>query len=352
MMMSASPWVIETLNRHLDVRTDRQLYKALSLDVFDMRGLDYKGAVGPTFVGPTEIGLSSDWCGDLFPVFGYQEQITENQYGKSYSIGRPVFGADAYPTIEALETFPWPQADWFDFSTLRSQLEEWADEFAVACTGCSVFQHAMLFRGIEQLLFELLAEPELANYILDRVTDFYLDYFGRVFAEVGDLIDIFRLADDIGGQESLLVSPATLETYVGPRLRICTELAHAHDIKVLFHTDGNVRQAIPRLIEWGVDILDPIQPEAPEMDCESLKREFGDRLSFSGGVSAQEILPHGSVEDVRREVRRVLDALMPGGGYILSPGHPSLQMDVPPENIVAMFQAGLEFGPYEAVQVR
>ena len=118
------------------------------------------------------------------------------------SQAKPVFGVEDYPTIEALETFRWPQADWFDYSTLRPQLEAWADDYAIACTGCSVFQHPSLFRGIEQLLYELVAEPETAALILDNVTAFYLDYFGRIFAAAGDLIDIFRLADDIGAQQT------------------------------------------------------------------------------------------------------------------------------------------------------
>ena len=134
------------------------------------------------------------------------------------------------------------------------------------------------------------------------------------------------------------------EQYVKPRLLRCTALAHDFDIKVLFHTDGNVRSVIPDLIEWGIDILDPLQPEAPRMDALELKREYGERLSFSGGVSAQDVLSLRGVEEVRNEVKRTIDILGPGGGYILSPGHPSLQVDVPTENIIAMYEAGLAFG--------
>ena len=346
MMMSASGWVIKRLKQRLGVETDRDLHRALHLDVFDTRGFDYKGAIGPRYIGPEEIGIPSDWRGDLFKVFGYHEEIIENAYGKSSAMGMPCVGVDEYPTVAELETYRWPQADWFDFSEIRSQIEPWADEFAIACTGCSVFQHPTLYRGIEQLLLELHAEREIATFIIDKVTDFYLDYFGRIFEETGDLIDIFRLADDIGAQNNLFISPGNLDEYLAPRVRRCADLAHRYDIKLLFHTDGNVRKAIPDMIEWGVDILDPIQPEVPDMDAETLKREFGDRLSFSGGVGAQEILPRGSVEDVRAEVQRVIDILAPGGGYILAPGHPSLQMDVPTENIIAMFEAGLEYGRY------
>ncbi len=344
MMMSANPWVVAKLKQHLHVQTDRYLLRALHLDIFDMRGIDYKGAVGPKYIGPAHMNIPSDWRGDPFPLFGYHEIVTETPFGKAHAMGEPPLGN--YQTIEELESFPWPQADWFDYSNLRQDLEVWANEFAVAFTGCSVFQHATLYRGVERMLLELAMSPELTTYILDKVTGFYYDYSCRVLEEAGDLIDIFRLADDIGAQESLLISPRMLRHYFGHRIQKFAHLAHRYDIKLLFHTDGNVRQAIPDLIGWGVDILDPVQPEVPAMNHVELKQEFGDRLCFSGGISAQQILPQGSEEEVRAEVKRVIAQLGPGGGYILSPGHPSLQGDVPVENIVTMYEAGLEFGRY------
>ncbi len=143
-----------------------------------------------------------------------------------------------------------------------------------------------------------------------------------------------------------MISPKMLRSYLSPWIKKLADLAHQYNIKVLFHTDGNVRRIIPDLIEWGVDILDPLQPEVPQMNAQELKTAFGDRLSFSGGISAQKTLPRGSTEDVQAEVKRVIEQLGTGGGYILSPGHPSLQGDIPVENIVAMYQAGLEFGKY------
>ena len=342
MMMSASKWVIARLKEHLGVESDRDLHRALRLDIFDMRGFDYKGAIAPGFIGPPELNLPPDWQGDLFKVFNYHEKITENEFGPAYAMGDPCFGADDYPTLKELEEFPWPEAGWFDFSNIRPRIEEWADEFAIMASGASVFQHPTLFRGIEQMLIEMAAEPKLTGFILDKVTDFYRDYFGCIFEEAGDLIDIFRLADDIGGQSGLIVSTGMLETFLGERVRKCAALAHKYDIKLLFHSDGNILDAIPSLISWGVDIIDPVQPEVPEMNHGNLKREFGGDVCFSGGVGAQEILPRGTVGDVVVETRRAIDQLGAGGGYILSPGHPSLQLDVPPENIVAMFETGSE----------
>lgn len=351
MMLSASRWVLERLKQHFGgmgtgPETDRALMRRMHLDVWDTRGLDYKSGVGAKYVGPQNLEFSEDWSGNLFEFFNYHEILTENEFGPAYAMGKPCFGVDDYPGMDELETFPWPQAEWFDYSMIRQQIQPWADEFAVAATGASVVQHPSLFRGVEQLMFDLAGEPQLAQYIVTKVTDFYYGYFERLFEEAGDLIDIFRLADDIGAQDGLFISPKMIEEFVAPHVRRCVELAHQYGIKLMFHTDGNVRRAIPSFIDWGIDILDPIQPEVPDMDADSLKREFGDRLAFSGGVSAQEILPSGSVSDVKQEVKRVLEALMRGGGYILSPGHPSLQMDIPPENIAAMYEAGWAYGKY------
>ncbi len=343
MMMSASTFVVDRLKRHFAVESDRALLDALHIDVYDMRGIDYKSGIGARYIGPPELHIPPDWQGDFFRLFGYREKVIETPYGKSHAMGDPPL-AD-YSSIAELERCPWPQPDWFDYSMLRSQLEPWSD-FAIAATGCSVFQHPSLLRGVEQFTLELAMAPELVEFIMDKMTDFYCGYFEQLFEEVGDLIDIFRLADDIGAQQSLLISPQMLKRFVAPRVTKCAALAHAYDIKVLFHTDGNVRSAIPQLIDWGVDVLDPVQPEVPDMNAFELKQEFGDRLSFSGGVSSQEVLPFGSVDDVCAEVRRVIDALAPGGGYLFSPGHPSLQVDVPTENIVAMYDAGYEYGHY------
>ena len=342
-MMSASQFVVERLKAHLRVESDRDLLRALHIDVYDMRGIDYKSGIGARFIGPPELGIPEDWHGDFFLLFNYHEQIVETSFGPSHAMGAPVLAG--YATIDDLARFPWPQPDWFDYSTLRAQLEPWSD-FAIAATGCSVFQHPTLFRGIERLLLEMGTDPPIAEYIMDRVTDFYCGYFERVFAEVGDLIDLFRIADDIGAQNNLFISPKMLDRFLAPRVKRCIDLAHRHGIKVIFHTDGNVRPAIPRLIEWGVDVLDPVQPEIPSLDAVELKRTYGDVLGFSGGVSAQEVLPFGDVQAVRAEVMRVIDALAPSGGYILSPGHPCFQVDVPVENIVAMYETGFEYGRY------
>ncbi len=344
MMMSANTWVVKRLKKHFGVQTDRELLKIMQIDIFDTRGIDYQGAVGPQFVGPPDLNIPSDWCGNLFPMFDYHEVITETSFGKTYSMGSPPLAA--LTSLDELKAYRWPQVEWFDFSNLRKDLQVWANEFAIAFTGPSVFQHATLFRGLSTILIEMATEPEFISFLFDKISGFYFDYTRCVLEEVGDLIDILRLADDIGTEQGLMISPKMISHFIGKWVKQFADLAHQYDVKLLFHTDGNVRKVIPDLIAWGVDILDPVQPEVPEMAHDALKREFGNQLCFSGGVSTQEILPHQGREAVLNEVKRVITTLGVGGGYILSPGHPILQGDVPIENIIAMYEAGVTYGTY------
>jgi uroporphyrinogen decarboxylase len=159
----------------------------------------------------------------------------------------------------------------------------------------------------------------------------------RFLAELGDLVDIVFISDDMGTQESQLISVAAYVRHLKPRLKRWVDLIHRHGKKVLFHTDGAARPFVPHLIECGIDLLNPIQHICPGMDRAGLKRDFGSQVVFHGGVENQQVLPFGSVDDVRREVITCLQTLGAGGGYIPSSCH-NIQAGTPPENVVAMVE--------------
>jgi uroporphyrinogen decarboxylase len=191
---------------------------------------------------------------------------------------------------------------------------------------------------------DLLIEPEIAQYVLDRSTEFYLEFSRRILEQASDLIDCIALADDLGMQDGLMISPETFERWIAPRIGRFADLAHSYGARLILHSDGNIRSLIPRLIELGVDVLDPLQPEAKHMDPAEIKREFGSEIVLRGGISAQEVLSHGSPHEVKDEVERAIDTLAFGGGYILSPGHPVLQDDIPVENIIMMYETAHTYG--------
>lgn len=342
--MNASPWVLQRLKEKLDVSGDRELMGELGIDIFDMRGLDIGGRVAPRYVGePCHRASPNTWTGNPLPLWGIDQEVVETQHGRMYQSQKPnLSGAES---IEALKDYGWPDPDLFEYDNIPIELEKWS-EFAVLCSGASVFQHPCFVRGMDKLLMDLTRNPDMANFLLDRFADFYCEYYSRIFEAAGDMIDLFWIADDFGMQDKLMMSPSHFEQYFVPRLKKLIDMAKSHGAKVLLHSDGNVREIIPRLIEIGVDILDPIQPEAEGMEPGEIKKEFGDQLCLRGGVSAQDVLSTGSPENVREEVKRRIDQLGPGGGYILSPGHPVLQVDIPTENIITMYRTAREYGKY------
>ncbi|MCP4398996.1 MAG: hypothetical protein GY801_17060 [bacterium] len=341
--INANQPVVQHLKHALHVSTTRELLRALHVDIFDMRGIDIRGdsSVMPRYVGPKDTGIPADWSGNITELWGIKEIVMDTEDGPT--ITQAEFPLAEANSVEELERYCWPSPDWFDYADLRQRLEEWT-EFAILCSGCSVFQHPTYVRGMDKLMLDMASNPDMANFVFDKFTDFYYEFYRRIFEQAGALIDIFALADDLGMQNSLLIGPRMFEKFVAPRLQRMTELAHQYDIKLLLHSDGDIRKIIPRLIELGLDILDPIQPEA--MDPLMVKKEFGSQLCLRGGISAQQILTQGSVDDVVAETQRIMTHLSPGGGYILAPGHPVLTVDIPTENILAMYDTAFKYGGY------
>ena len=343
--INASKWVVARLMKALNVDSDIDLLKALHVDVYDMRGIDLRTGVAPRYIGPESeffTSGSSDWGGNISCLWRMKETEQQTVAGMNYEFSDPEM--TSAESVEDLDEFLWPQVDWFDFSNIREDLKAYED-FSIMATGGSIFQHITYVRGMQEFLLDLAAEPEMAKYLFDKFSDFYFDYYQRMFEEAGDLIDVFALADDFGTQNSTLISMRMFNHQVARHLQRMIDLAHSYDMKFLLHTCGNVRSWIPRFAELGVDILDPIQPEC--MDPVSVKDEHGDIICLRGGISVQQTMVNGSPEEVRAEVKRVVSGCKKGGGYILSPGHPVLQDDVPTENIIAMYEAGYEFGGYE-----
>jgi uroporphyrinogen decarboxylase len=163
----------------------------------------------------------------------------------------------------------------------------------------------------------------------------------------GEFIDMVTIADDLGSQNAPLISPKMYRALIQPyQAEIIAAFKRRHPVKVFYHSCGSIYPLINDIIEIGVDLLNPVQVSAEHMDDTArLKREFGSRISFCGGVDTQHVLPHGTPDDVRREVRRRIKDLGPGGGYVVSAVH-AIQPDVPPENVCALFEEALSAGWY------
>lgn len=209
-----------------------------------------------------------------------------------------------------------------------------------------VLQCSQNVRGYEDWYVDLATQPELLECMADCLTESMLGPLEQVTAEIGDLVDVISVSDDIGHQDRLSMSPATYRKVFKPRhARLMQAITSRSAAPVMWHTCGSVVDVIDDLAEIGVTCLNPVQTTAARMDAAGLKREFGDRMAFWGGIDTVRVLNHGSTDDVQRDVRTKIAALAPGGGYILNPTH-NVQPDVPVKNLLAMVEAGLRYGRY------
>ncbi len=248
-------------------------------------------------------------------------------------------------TRERIDAHPWPRGD--DprlVAHLRAEAVDHreAGHAVVLKSLCAgLFEMAQRLRGMEAFLMDLVESPAAAGHLLDRVLEVKLDYWRHTLAALGDLVDVVAEGDDYGTQQSMLVSPGTFRSVFKPRLAelVRAMKRHAPHAFVFFHSCGSVRRILPDLVEIGVEVLNPVQTTAAGMEPVALKRDFGRDVSFwGGGVDTQGVLPRGTPAEVRDDVRRNVDALAPGGGFVFCTVH-NIQADVPPENVLAMVEA-------------
>ncbi len=280
--------------------------------------------------------------GTFFDVWGTHSQIVANQFGAYEEFaGWPLSAA---AEVAELRAHPWPQPDWWDFSPLPGivrQLDA-QTQYHLRFRVGSVFEIAWQLRGMQEFLIDLAAAPEIPHYIMDRLGEVYVENLRRVLDLVGDRLDMIYFYDDVATQNSLMISKSMWREFVRPHHARLVELAHARGLKVMYHCDGAIYPLIPDLIELGIDLLNPIQPDAKNMDGRRLKAEFGDRLAFHGGIDIMRILPQGTPDEVRAEVRERVQVLGRGGGYVLCSSH-HIQPDTPVENVLAMYEVGLRY---------
>ncbi len=295
--------------------------------------------------------------------YGFRDQGGYQAYADEWGIGwrKPLDGGFYYDmyhhplakatSLEELAAYPFPDpADDGRFAPLRKQAETArvagkAVALAGPCAG--IAEVYSWLRGYEEYYVDLARHKDWVGYMLDRLVEFKSIYWARALGEIGHLVDVVIEADDLGGQHAPLMSPRTYRQVIQPRhKRLFAFIKAQAPVKVFYHTCGAVRRLIPDLIEAGIDILNPVQISATDMDLRELKREFGKDLVFwGGGVDTQWVLGTATPAEIRDHVRRNIEALAPGGGFVFAAVH-DIQADVPPENIMAMWEAWHQYGAY------
>lgn len=292
---------------------------------------------GPDYIGPANRNkFLSD--GSYTDIWGVVRKPVS--YGKGYYDEIAYYPLASADDISKLDNFEWPSVTWFETSNLKEAIKalNGSGPYAIAIGNGNIFESSWYMRGFEQMLMDLIIEPELAWEIMSRVTDYFIAYFSKVLQAADGMIDIVFTADDIGQQEGLLISHELWEKMLKPHHVRMNKVLHEFGVKVMYHTDGAIMEAVPGLIDMGIDILEALQFDAKDMDPIKLKDLYGDRLCFHGGVSVQKTLPFGNIEEVRAEVRERVRILGKNGGYILAPSH-ALQAGTPVENAIAFLEA-------------
>ena len=256
-------------------------------------------------------------------------------------------------TADDVDKAPWPNPlDRARVKGLKEEAMKIRDEgFAVMMGnpfGAGVFEMVLWLQGFEDGFANLLADKRLTHKLLDKMMDLKLKFWDLYLTEVGECVDVVIDGDDVGIQETPMISRQMYREYVLPRVKTIYSFIKkkAPNCFIFFHSCGSIYDILPDILETGADILNPVQVSAAKMDTAVLKKEFGDRLVFwGGGVDTQEILPRGTPAEVKEEVKRRIGDLAPGGGFVFNTVH-NIQHDVPPQNIMAMWEAVREFGSY------
>lgn len=314
-----------------------KLMKHLGCDsmwaVFERLHIDPVVYVGPRYIGPPT-ALDTD-------MYGCRYEFVD--YGTGAYLECVYHPLAQYNSAEDIEhNYTWPSTQWFDYSVIPNMLKG-KETFPIQGGGSEPFLTYKDLRGMEQAYMDLVLNPGMVHYCLDKLFDFCYENTLRIYEQIPGKVTLTYVAEDFGSQEGLLISPDLIRGFFIPRMKRMIDLAHQAGAFVFHHSDGAIRRIIPDMIEAGIDILNPIQWRCRGMGRKELKRDFGDKLVFHGGMDNQHTLAFGSVEEVRQEVIDNLDILGKGGGYILAPCH-NIQAASPPENIVAMYETGYENG--------
>ena len=297
--------------------------------------------VQPVWQGPEpqsypDGSYESSWPDHAWPV---------GEHYKDVCYGDGSYAEEAYRPFEhtedpgELEGHRFPAADWFDFSTIKDQCEAKADYALVTgAPGILDFINGIAHsRGIEQVFMDIALERPVYIALMEKKFSFQYALIENTLRAGEGMIDIVQGGEDYATQRGLLISPAMFDSLFASKYERFFSMVHSYGAKTMLHVCGSARGLLPRLIELGLDILDVVQTSAAGMDIDALARDFGDRLAYAGTMDVQQFMPSATVEEVRSAVA-LRQELFPRGGLILGPSH-YIQMDTPPQNISALYQA-------------
>jgi len=310
----------EKLRQHLDLASVQQVSEAVGNYCAQLN-------VG-SVTGPSEGIIDDIYPTKIAPHTARDDWGCIWRYEHGDDIGVVVDAPLKEPNLAGF-TPPDPVSRW---KYLKTFCDANPDRFRLVSLSSPIFQRAWFLRGLDNFLMDLALHKDFVHEMVDMI----MEYTTKVVAEaISYDIDAFFLMDDWGQQEGLLMSPEMWRAYFKPGMEKLFKMVKDRGLFLFFHSCGDIECLIPELIEMGLDVLNPFQPEV--MDVYEIKRKYGSRLSFYGGVGTQELLPHGTVHEVEADVRDKIRILGKNGGYLLAPAH-AVQADVPMENILKLIE--------------
>ena len=319
---------------------ERGLSKEDFLDKFDV---DFRFIEGPKYIGP-ELKVSGVIDEDIWGV--KRKAVVVDLSGGTEIYKEVEFSPlEAANTVEEIENYShWPSADWFDYSEIEKQCDKVLDKNKVVVfmgdrmNRIAQLKPAMYIRGMEKILMDMCINPEIANAIFKKIRDFYFEYSEKIYKSANGKLDVVLTGDDFGAQNAPLISPKMWSDFLGDGFEKYVQIAKKYGLTVMHHSCGSIKQIIPLLIDRGLDILQSLQPEAANMDAETLQKEFGDKLAFQGGISIQQTLPFGNFKEIEAEVKSRKETFGKNNNYILCSSH-NVQADVSVENAEILLNA-------------
>jgi uroporphyrinogen decarboxylase len=322
--------VYDMLHGHFGVDTREALFDRLNVDTWMVLPGNFENTPGEE---DKEIRTS---------IWGYRRKRTAYSGGTYMELCHsPLAGKDDMADIKQ---HAWPAPDIHDFTGFPAQAAAHGDRAVIGTFTWGAYFIASFVRGLEDLMIDFALRKDYAHCLIDTIAGRMHASLARMLESYGDGIDIVYMADDYCSQRGPLFSPDAFKEFVVPYLSKVAAQVHQHGKKLLLHVCGAVRPLLPMIVDAGVDMLEPIQVRAAGMDPEGLKRDFGRDLCFYGGVDLQDVLCKGTPAQVADEVRRLIDILGEGGGYIIGPGHTYIQPDAPLENILSMYETAATYG--------
>lgn len=299
-----------------------------------------------------KLHIDCRWCNCMDDFCGtntYTEGTVVDMWGieKTLYGGIPVSHPLAdMETKEDIDNYPhWPNPDDIDYDKYVNKMKECQDYAVFGGMWSPFLEQATMLVGMENLMMLMYDDPELVDYLLDKIVGFYLECNRRMFEKAGNLMQIYFMGDDYGTQNSLLYSPDMFRRFIKPRLKQLYDLAKSYGYIVQQHSCGSVVRIIPDLMEIGLDGLHPIQVSAAGMKLPDLKAEFGDKLYFAGSMDAMHLLIDGTEEEIEERIQETME-LFDEGGFVFGPSQGFLP-EIPSERIVKMYELGYKYGMKE-----